>query len=148
MSLLIILIFNFNLLLLRHSSLGCGGVPIVLLVFFHNHRVTVLFFIIFTDPTPEYLIIVLISIFMLLLLIFALTSFIFIFFLTFYIFINNSVFILLLNLRESWLFEWILLFLRGTFGTLRAFLISQLGKVLWIAVYYCYRIFRRTKTHY
>jgi hypothetical protein len=85
---------------------------------------------------------------MLLLLIFALTSFIFIFFLTFYIFINNSVFILLLNLRESWLFEWILLFLRGTFGTLRAFLISQLGKVLWIAVYYCYRIFRRTKTHY
>jgi len=146
--LLIILIFNFNLLLYWYSSLWGGRVPIVLLVFFHDHRVTVLFFILFTNPTPKYLIIVLVSIFVLLLLLLTFTSFIFFFLLTFYILINNGIFILLLNLRESRLFEWILLFLRRTFGTLGAFLISQLGKVLRIGVNYCYRIFRRTKTHY
>jgi hypothetical protein len=84
----------------------------------------------------------------LLLLLLTFTSFIFFFLLTFYILINNGIFILLLNLRESRLFEWILLFLRRTFRTLGAFLISQLRKVLWITVNYCYRIFRWTKTHY
>jgi len=145
--LLIIFIFNFNLLLWG-SSLRGGGVPIVFLVFFHNHRVTVLFFILFTNTTPKYLIIVFVSIFMLLLGLFALPSFIFFFLIALYIFINNRIFILLLNLRKSWFFEWILLFLRRTFRTLGAFLISQLRKVLWITVNYCYRIFRWTKTHY